>query len=241
MADIYDELRQRAFGVFREHDILSKPVQVRARALSTEEAIGNPESDDFPLQKGRERLMQATVDNAAGQAFTDLYGNFEGTLEEILKMPLHNNYRRAVFVATLNAALRHLNLVSNTIHCRDSGPSVCAAKLADHIRTHYGDIRVTQIGFQPKMVEHLAARFPFRLLDLDKDNIGKQKYGALVEGPEATDDAVAWADLLLVTGTTLANGTVSSFLDKKPVLFYGTTIAGAAYLMNWDRFCDQSQ
>lgn len=27
----------------------------------------------------------------------------------------------------------------------------------------------------------------------------------------------------------------------KPVIFYGTTIAGAAYLMGWDRFCAASK
>ncbi|GBC61024.1 membrane protein [Desulfonema ishimotonii] len=238
--DIYEILKQRALNLFNDRQLLDKPVQIHARALSTEEAIGNPEADDFPLQKGNERLMQATFEEACGQAFTDLYGDFEGTLAEVMEMRLHNNYRRAIFTATLNAVLSHMGLIRNTIHCKDKGPSVCAEKLADYIGTQCGKVRITQIGFQPKMVEHLAARYPFRIIDLDEDNIGKEKYGAMVEGPEATDDAIDWAELLLVTGTTLANGTITSFLNKKPVLFYGTTIAGAAYLMNWDRFCDQS-
>ena len=76
-----------------------------------------------------------------------------------------------------------------------------------------------------------------RVIDLDKDNIGTEKFNTTIEGPEKTDDAVDWADLLLVTGTTIANGTIEQFLNRKPVLFYGTTIAGAAHLMGWDRFC----
>jgi len=35
----------------------------------------------------------------------------------------------------------------------------------------------------------------------------------------------------------LVNGTIEAFLGETPVLFYGTTIAGAAHLMGWDRFC----
>jgi hypothetical protein len=86
-------------------------------------------------------------------------------------------------------------------------------------------------------VESLAKNFPLRVLDLDPDNIGTQKFQVTVEGPENTKDAIDWADLLLVTGTTLVNGTIGDFLGRKPLLFYGTTIAGAAHLMNWDRFC----
>lgn len=90
------------------------------------------------------------------------------------------------------------------------------------------------------MVERLSAAFEYRILDLDPDNIGTTKFDAVVEGPEAAVEAAAWADLLLVTGTTLVNATINDFLSHKQVLFYGTTIAGAASLMNWDRFCAKS-
>ena len=79
-----------------------------------------------------------------------------------------------------------------------------------------------------------------RLIDLDPDNVGQIKRGVLVEGGDATQDALNWCDLLLVTGTTLANSTIDMFLTDKPVLFYGTTISGGAALMGWDRFCPQS-
>jgi uncharacterized protein (DUF4213/DUF364 family) len=212
-------------------------VRVRAHTLSTEEAIGNPEGDDFPLQKGKEKLMQAEFSGAAGQAFTDRYGDFGGVLENVLQMDLGNNFRRAVFVATLNALLRHMRQVEKTVHCHDTGPSECAAELVRYIKSMHGFVKVAQIGFQPRMVESLAKNFPLRVLDLDPDNIGTQKFQVTVEGPENTKDAIDWADLLLVTGTTLVNGTIGDFLGRKPLLFYGTTIAGAAHLMNWDRFC----
>jgi hypothetical protein len=240
MTDPYDAIRERMITLCKAEQLLAQPVQVRARALSAEEAIGNPEADDFPLQKGKERLMQAQFFHAVGQAFTDRYGDFEGLLEDILSMELRNNFRRAVFVATVNAVLRYLNRITGTVHCRDQGPKACAEDLVYYLTARFGVLKIVQVGFQPRMVEALASAFPLRVLDLDPDNLGALKSGVTIEGPENTEDAVQWADLLLVTGTTLVNHTIHSFLNKKPLIFYGTTIAGAAHLMDWDRFCISS-
>jgi len=240
MIDVYDEIRLKVHELCKSQDLLGQPVRVRARALSTEEAIGNPEADDFPLQKGKEKLMQAEFLHSVGQAFTDRYGDFDGVLENVFQMDLENNFRRAVFVATLNAVLHHMKQIEKTVHCHDRGPSECAAELVRYLKSTYGFVKIAQIGFQPRMVESLAANFPLRVLDLDPDNISTQKFQVTVEGPENTEDAIEWADLLLVTGTTLVNGTIGEFLERKPLLFYGTTIAGAAHLMKWDRFCYRS-
>jgi len=237
MADIYAELKQRALKLFKNQNLLSEHIWIQARGLSAQEAIGNPEADDFPLQKGKERLMQADFCNALGQAFTDRYGDFEGTLDEVLEMDLNNNYRRALFVATLNAVLRHMKQVEKTVHCRDEEPTRCATDLSRYLENRYDRVKIAQVGFQPRMIEALAPAFALRVMDLDPDNIGVRRFNTLIEGPEATDEIIRWADLLLVTGTTIVNGTIEQFLGEKPVLFYGTTIAGPAYLMGWDRFC----
>ena len=156
-------------------------------------------------------------------------------------MPLRNNYRRSVFIATLNAVLRFLGQTDGTIHCHDTQPAQCALELVDYLENRYGHAKILQVGYQPRMVEFLAPRFPLRVLDMDIDNIGADKFGVMIEGPQVTENAIEWADLLFVTGTTLVNNTLYQFLNKKPVLFYGTTIAGAASLMGWERFCARSK
>jgi hypothetical protein len=239
MTRLYDEIKKRTREKLKDQDLFSQKVRIKARALSTEEAIGNPEADDFPLQKGKERLMQAEFAGSLGQAFTDRYGDFEGSIVEVLNMALDNNYRRGIFVATLNALLRHINHAERTVHCRDQEPAQCAEELKQYIQTCYGQVKILQVGFQPRMIESLAPSYSMRVIDLDPDNIGTQKFQVEIEGPWATKEAIAWADLLLVTGTTLVNDTIEEFLDQKPVLFYGTTIAGAARLMGWDRFCSK--
>lgn len=66
--------------------------------------------------------MQATLHGAPGQAYTDMPGNYTGTLAEVLALPLVNNFQRAAFIASLNAVLRYLGLVNKTVHCRDKEP-----------------------------------------------------------------------------------------------------------------------
>jgi len=240
MNPIYENIRQEVIKLCKSQNLMAQPVRVRAHALSTEEAIGHPEADDFPLQKGKEKLMQAHFLDAAGQAFTDRYGDFDGVLKNVLHLKLENNFQRAVFVATINAVLRHMKQIAKTIHCHDRGPNECAGELVRYLESTHGSPKVAQIGFQPRMVEALAANFPLRVLDLDPDNIGARKFQITVEGPGNVKDVIDWADLLLVTGTTLVNGTIGDFLGQKPILFYGTTIAGTAHLMKWDWFCHRS-
>jgi hypothetical protein len=237
MGDIYKELKKRALKLWGSEDILSEKIVVTAKALSTKEAIGNPEDDDYPIQQGKEKIMQAEFKGAFGQAFTDHFGNFKGTLKDVIDLPLVNNFQKAVFISSLNAVLRFQGQIEKTIHCHDDEPVECAQKLGLYIKEKYGNVKITQIGFQPRMAEYLSKIFNMRLIDLDPDNIGKKKQGVLIEGADATEDAINWCDLLLVTGTTVANGTIELFLNKKDILFYGTTIAGSAMLMGWDRFC----
>ena len=93
---MYDIIKKEFARIVKENGLESEEMVIKAAALSTEEAIGNPEADDFPLQKGVEKLMQAEFMNAVGQAYTDQYGDYEGTLEEVFQMALKNNYRRAI-------------------------------------------------------------------------------------------------------------------------------------------------
>jgi len=247
MSRILEEVRDRAMAIWRERDMLGQSVRVVAGPLSVAEAIGDTGESDFPIQKGKEKLMEAGFGNARGQAFTSHFGRHSATLGEIADLPLDTDFNRAVFVAALNAAMRSLDQTGHTIHCRDQGPRDCAKALPGFLRGEYGEPRVTLVGFQPAMIEAVGREFALRVLDLDPDNVGQVKRGVLVEGPEAAADALAWADLLLITGTTLANGSIDEFIEPSgkakngaDVLFYGTTIAAAAALMGWSRFCPMS-
>jgi hypothetical protein len=238
---VLQELREELRRFIKNNDLGKAPVAVRAFPLSPEEAIGNPEERDYPLVKGKERLMQAEVLGAKGQAFTDLYGDFNGTLADVAALAPTNNYRRAILVATLNAVTRYQDAVSGTVHCKDREPRTCAEKLVDYVNERYDVCRIAVVGFQPRMVEALSERFELRVTDNDVENIDSERYGVRVWGPEKNPEHLAWCDLALVTGTTATNGTLSQFLSNgKPTVFYGVTVAGTAHVLGLERFCPMS-
>jgi len=236
--DFYNDIKERFFNLIKEKDLMSSKVEVvSARTLTPQEVIGKPERGDFPLLKGKEVMLQADFKGSLGQAFTDMPGNYSGSLREILAMPLDNNFKRAVFIATLNAVLRHLNYISKTVHCKDKEPGECAAHLVDYIKGRFGQPRIAFIGMQPEMVEALSTHFKIRVADLDPDNIGRKKCGVIIEDISLTKEILSWADLIVATGTTVVNNTLPSLLIKKPIIFYGVTIAGVAYLKGYEQYC----
>ena len=232
-----EALRKKLACIVKQHHLGAGEVNIQAFPLSPREAIGNPEEKDYPLVKGRERLMQAEFRGSKGQAYTDMYGDFSGKLSEILEMDLRNNFRRAIFVSTLNAVMRYLGMVERTVHCRNEEPRGCAQELVKYIRQQYGKPKIAFIGFQPRMVEALSREFELRVTDLDEGNIGQERFGVRISGPEETGEILRWCDMAIVTGTTLVNDTIGQFRIPKPVLYYGVTISGAAKLLQLSHFC----
>ena len=237
MLKLHDSIKKAFTKIIKGNGLASESVVIKASALSPQEAIGNPEDKDYPLITGRECLMQAEFMGALGQAFTDMYGDFSGRLSDILAMDLKNNFRRAIFISSLNAVMRYLGLVTKTVHCRNNEPPECSHQLVKYIEERYGHPRIAFVGFQPRMVQALAPRFELRVTDLDKENIGRVKFGVVIQGPEKAQENLDWCDLALVTGTTVVNDTFSQFRVSKPVVFYGITISGVAELLSLNHFC----
>lgn len=236
--NLYLDLKERFKKMAEEHNFFDEAITVvSARTLSSEEAIGKPDRKDFPLLKGKEVMVEASFRECRGHAYTDMPGDFKGSMKDILALPLSDNFQRAVFISSLNAVMRYLGYISNTIHCKDKEPGICADQLPEYIKKLYGEPKIAFVGFQPAMVDKLSRHFLIRVVDLDEDNIGKEKFGIIIEGPEKTDGILSWGDIIMATGSTSVNGTVKTFLGKKPVIFYGVTVAGIAKIYGYERYC----
>ncbi len=134
MKTILETVRDKALALWEKEGILDEGITVSAGPLTVKEAIGTPEETDFPIQQGKEKLMEAMFRNERGQAFTDNYGNYSGTLGEVSQLPLDNNFNRAVFVSTLNAVSRSLGMADCTVHCKDNGPKDCSMQVFEYIK-----------------------------------------------------------------------------------------------------------
>lgn len=214
--------------------------------LSTREGIGEPDRDDFPILRGKEVLMQAVYRGAAGQAFTSASGSFKGTLGDVLGLPLTGSFERSVLVSTMNAVLRNLDLIEKTVHCRDDGPRRCAGRMAEWIEEQ-GSHMVGLVGMQPAFLEALVQTLgPDRVMVSDLAEAGSVRYGVKVLDGMDSSEMFEHCQLILATGSSLVNGTINDLMEnagrhKSRVVFYGTTIAGTAYLMGFERWCACSQ
>lgn len=220
-------------------------VLITVKPLTPQEAIGNPQRRDYPIIKGKERVIEAVILGSKGQAFTDAPAGISARFGEILEMPLGTSRERAIFLATANAVLAHLRLVKGTIHCKDEEPEECATEVARKAKG-LGLKRVGLIGLNPALAEALIKSFGqknVRISDLNPDNIDKIISGVeIVNGRDQMAGLIRLSDLIIATGTTLANGTYDDIHDiiqsqGKRLILYGITAAGFCALMGVDRWC----
>jgi len=237
---MYETLKKKFSEIIDQANLASEEVTISGRALTAKEAIGNPEHLDYPLQKGKERLMQAEFRGSFGQAFTDMSDNFEGRLSQIVEMNLTSNFRRAIFISTINAVMRYLGMIDKSMHCKETSPVSCSKELTKYLKEEFGKPKVALVGLQPRMLEALSGEFDVKVIDLDENNIGQKAYGIMIGPPQRTDVNLSWCDIALITGTTLINDTIGEFKTEKPVIFYGVTIAGPARLLGLEHFCPYS-
>jgi hypothetical protein len=146
------------------------------------------------------------------------------------------------------ALTNKMGQVKKTIHCLNNEPEDCAKEICKEIIEKHGHCKVGIIGYQPAILEHCAQAFGAEnvmITDLNSDNVGDMRYGVKVmDGFTDTKQLVEFADVLLVTGTILANGTDRGVLMKiqeKPFYFFGTTCAGLAHINDYKRICPLSR
>lgn len=232
--------------IVTERRLIDTPVSVVAKSLTPEEAIGNPARRDFPIVVGKERVIQAEVAGVKAHAFTDSPSEFFGSLKDVMAFPLTSNRERGIFIATLNSVLKSLGIIEDTLHCRDDEPEKCAEEIASTLLELYGRITIGLVGMNPSIAEALVSTFGsqnVRITDLNLDNIDTVRFGVMVwNGRTQTEKLVSSSDVVLITGTTLVNGTFDgiwrSLQDpEKRYFIYGVTGSGVCELMGFNRLC----
>lgn len=243
---ILEVSRVKLREIIENNKLHNVSVSVLVKTLTPEEAIGEPGRRDFPIIIGKERMIEAEVLGAKGQAFTDSPGEYIGKLKEIEELSANSNKERAIYIATLNAILKYLTIVENTLHCKNEDPIRCAEEISSHLLQKWGKVKVGLIGLNPAIFDslfHTVGRKNVYITDLDEKNINSIKNGVEVwNGRTMTEEIIKQSDVALITGTTLVNGTFDNILNcirnyKREYLIYGVTAVGICKLMGFNRIC----
>jgi hypothetical protein len=236
---ILEKARKRLEKMIKNLNIYDKEIVISCKTLTPEEAIGNPIHDDYPIQLGKERIIEADFMGKKGHAFSDSYFNYRGTAADILALNLETNARRAIFVSSLNAIMTYLEIIPTALHCKDDEPIKCADHFFDFVKNQFVKTdNVLLVGLQPRLLEKLILLKNVRVCDLNPDNIGKSKGGVVVDGPERFAENAQWAGIILATGSTVVNGTIDEIIEAgRDAYFYGVTITGVAHLLGLKHFC----
>lgn len=211
--------------------------------------------DDYALVRGPEVLVSCSVRGAVGQAFTAAPKPFTGTLGEVLGTDLGDPFMRGVFYAVASAIARLAGVVEGTAHCESLEAEACAAGLAEWVRSRYGQgARVLHVGYQAGHVEALAELLRDNLIvtDLKEGNVWVSRRGRLIYDGMEGRHYVGLADLILMTASSLVNGTAWGLLADarllgRDVVVYGVSGVGALALLQRHvslvrgRFCPYSK
>jgi uncharacterized protein (DUF4213/DUF364 family) len=226
---------------------LELPVSVTTQ--SHNEAIGDVVDSQFAIRRGKEVMVLAQVGQSYGQAFTDVTVDWKGTMRQVFELKPSTTYERAIVVAALNAVAKHLKLCEKNIHCKDKEPLQCGENLVEYLKDNVDDIqrkKILLIGLQPAFLANLTASFDLdhiRVLDLDVAQIGSYKNGVLIrDGKQELDSCLDWADFVLLTGSTIVNGSLVKLLQKinqrgLSYQVFGNTITAAAKCLSLPHYC----
>ena len=239
--ELFDLIIEKFLAVPGMNEIVNEKIEVKAKSLTAEEAIGVTERKDYPILTGTDVMIEATYKGFKGQAFTSAPADFSGTLSDILKLDYMNDDQAAgLLVATINAVLGSMGICDRMVHCRNEGPKKCGIEIGDYVKEKYADKKILVVGYQPSIIENLTKRgLNVRALDLDPKNVGSERCGITIEhGVNDMDDAKQWAEVILCTGSTVCNGTIVDYLDTgKQTYFFGTSLSGVAALLGLPRLC----
>jgi hypothetical protein len=238
---IMEQTKELFAKIAKDEDLLDEKVTVKARSLGEKQ-----EQTQGKRKDGGEQLVEATLKRVRGQAFTDEWREFQGTLREVFVLPLDSSANRAIFTAALNATLRSLKRVEKTVHCRDHEAAGCSEEIAACIWDRWGAVPVGLIGLHPAIAKALMTKFGpenVRVCALDPKAMPAAELDPQVRAAKTgLDTVIRDSRVLVVTATTLVTGDFDEILEKiqelnKFYMLYGVTGAGVCQLLGLNRIC----
>lgn len=202
-------------------------------------------SEEYAIAKGEEKVMECVFRNSKAQVFTNLPMSVELKVSDILGLELNNLASRTLFYCALNAVMRHYGFIEGTVHCRKDSPVECAKLLRERLEKIVEGKKILLIGYQPAFAEKLSKNFDLLITDMNPKNINRTVHGIRILSYLENSRLISEVDIVLVTGSSLINGTFWDLYDcankeGKKFVSYGVSAAGASKILDIDRHCPLS-
>ena len=233
--EIYDQIITNFRALPGVTELLDEIVDVRGNYQPEKTLM--PEGD-VPSEVNRpEYATIADFKGAKGEAYSETPAEFYGTLEELLAYPLAGRGIDARVLAGINAVMKYLGLLDNAVYSEDpEARKKYADQIFAEVTEKYGRDHIVLVGYDGYIVKRFMEEpLDFWTMDRNPDNITKDRFFHVIvnSGKPNRDSCFAWAKILIVTGSTLCNGTILPYLEcENDVKFYGATFAGASQLLN---------
>lgn len=232
--ELYDQLKAKFLAVPEVSSFLRDTVTVCADSEPEQTLV--PQEERLSRVRKPEYRVTAVFRDVKGEAYTETPASFSGTLEEALSLQPGERGLDARMVASVNAVMHYLGFAPGIWPEDAQSRMQHADRLCSHITEHYGKDHIVLIGYDGYLVKRFMEEgLDFWTLDRDPEHITKDRFHHVIvnSGRYNREAAFAWGRILIVTGSTLCNGTIVQYLNSgKELLFYGVTIGGAAALLD---------
>ena len=231
--EIYDNLIEKFCALPEVPALLPLPISIKADS----EGETTPMPWNYIPFKDRrpEYRVTARFNEYEGEAYTETPADFEGTLLEAISLPPSEKGIDARCLAAINAVMNCLGLCAGVFPNTFDEHRLYTDALYLHVAEKYGKSNIILVGYDGYIVKKFVLEeVDFWTMDRDPDNISQDRFKHVIVNSAFYNRqaCLTWGKLLIVTGSTLTNGTIVQYLDQgKDLLFYGITIAGAATLL----------
>ncbi len=234
ISELYDQIIERFCALPGVKEVLEETITIKA---DTEpEATLMPEGDVPSPASRPEYRVTAEYKGAKGEAYTETPADFEGMIHDAVALSLGKDAIDARSVAAINAVMNHFGLCAGTFSDEPEAHQAYAEKICAEVIEKYGKNNIALIGYDGYIVKKFMDEgMVFWTLDRNPDNVTKDRFHHVIvnSGRYNREACFAWAKLLIVTGSTLCNGTILPYLESgADVKFYGITFAGVAKLLD---------
>lgn len=231
--ELYEQLKKAFLSVPEVSAFMSDQIEIRADREPEKTLV--PVEDRISGANKPEYRVTAVFRDKKGEAYTETPADFSGTLEEILRIVPTDQGIDARFIAAVNAVMNYLGYADGTFPDDPAAHEEYADRLCGFITSGYGRSKIVLVGYDGYIVKRFMDEgLDFWTMDRNPEHISRDRFHHVIvnSGRYNREACFAWGNILIVTGSTLCNGTIVQYLNSgKELLFYGITFAGTAALL----------